>query len=147
MNLIARVLFVTTLLFAGAAFAAETATLYKDPYCSCCQEYVKYLEQNGFRTKVVVMDDMQPVKRQNKVPKAYESCHTVRVGGYVVEGHVPVAAIKKLLAEKPKIVGISVPGMPAGSPGMGGTKTEPLAVYEIGANSDAGAKPQVFYTE
>ena len=133
------------LLFAGTAVAAEKlipATVYKDPNCSCCEEYVRYLGKNGFRVKVVVMDDMQPVKRQHKIPKLYESCHTVLVGGYVVEGHVPFAAIQKLLAEKPKILGISVPGMPAGSPGMGGEKTEPLKVYEI-----APDKTQVFFAE
>lgn len=133
------------LLCAGTAMAAETlipTTVYKDPNCSCCEEYVRYLGKNGFRVKVVVMDDMQPIKRQNKIPKPYESCHTVLVGGYVVEGHVPVAAIQKLLAEKPKIQGISVPGMPAGSPGMGGEKTEPLKVYEI-----APDKTQVFFAE
>jgi hypothetical protein len=141
-TLLKTCLIVLALVPFGAAIAAELATVYKDPHCSCCQEYVKYLEKNGFRTKVIVMDDMQPVKRQNKVPKTMESCHTTRVGGYVVEGHVPVAAIKKLLAEKPKITGISVPGMPAGSPGMGGEKTEPLMVYEITPD-----ETRVFYSE
>ncbi len=145
MHMIARCLLVFGLLWTSAAGAAETlipATVYKDPNCSCCAEYIKYLGKNGFRVKVVVMDDMQPIKRQNKIPKPYESCHTVLVGGYVVEGHVPVAAIKKLLDERPKIQGISVPGMPAGSPGMGGQKTEPLKVYEI-----APDQTRVFFTE
>ncbi|MBY0508657.1 MAG: DUF411 domain-containing protein [Rhodospirillaceae bacterium] len=124
-------LIILALLPYGMAAAAETATVYRDPNCGCCGEYVKYLEKNGFRTKVIIMDDMTPIKKQSKVPRAMESCHTTRIGGYVVEGHVPVGAIKKLLADKPKIIGISVPGMPAGSPGMGGEKTEPLAVYEI----------------
>jgi hypothetical protein len=150
MNTLARVFLVIGLLFTGAANAAEkaeTATVYRDPNCGCCGEYVKYLEKNGFRTKVVIMDDMQPVKRQNKIPRAYESCHTVRIGGYVVEGHVPVAAIKKMLAEKPAITGISVPGMPAGSPGMSGEKTEPLAVYEIAPEDKASEKPKLYYAE
>jgi hypothetical protein len=145
MNMLARALVMLALLWSCVAFAADKvipATVYKDPHCSCCDEYVKYLGKNGFRVKVVVMDDMQPIKRQNKIPITYESCHTVLVDGYVVEGHVPVGAIKKLLAERPKIQGISVPGMPAGSPGMGGEKTEPLTVYEIAPDQE-----RVFYTE
>ena len=130
---------------AGTAAAQDTvnrATLYKDAYCTCCTEYAKYLEQNGYRVRVVIMDDMQPVKRKNRIPKPFESCHTTLIGDYVVEGHVPVAAIKKLLAERPVIKGISVPGMPAGSPGMTGEKTEPLTVYEIDPE-----KAKVFLTE
>lgn len=145
-TLLKTFLIVLALLPSGIAVAAETATIYRDPNCGCCGEYVKYLEKNGYKTKVVIMDDMTPIKKQNKVPRYMESCHTVKIGGYVVEGHVPVGAIKKLLAEKPKIIGISVPGMPGGSPGMSGEKTEPLTAYEI-LPETADREKREYYSE
>ena len=118
------------------------ATLYKNPQCGCCAEYAKYLGQNGFDVTIVESFDLPSVKRQNGVPEALEGCHTTVVGGYVVEGHVPVATIKRLLSEKPAIKGVSLPGMPQGSPGMMGEKTGPFTIYEI---SDGAFK--VYATE
>ena len=110
----------------------RTATLHKTPWCGCCTEYGRYLEQNGFSITVEESADLSPIKRQAGVPHELEGCHTLMVEGYAVEGHVPVEILLRLLTEKPDIRGISLPGMPAGSPGMGGEKAAPFAIYEIG---------------
>jgi hypothetical protein len=114
-----------------ALAAALAATLYKDPDCDCCQEYAHYLERHGFAVEVKATREMSAVHEQFGVPFGLEGCHATFVEGYVVEGHVPVAAIRKLLAERPAIRGIALPGMPAGSPGMDGEKTAPFRIYAI----------------
>jgi hypothetical protein len=121
------------------------ATVYKDPNCGCCHEYVGYLRQNGFEVDVVDTGDMMSIKQQAGVPAELEGCHSTMVGGYVVEGHVPADIVKRLVEEKPSIRGISLPGMPLGSPGMDGEKEGPFVVYTI-PNEGAGA-PAVFATE
>ena len=93
-------------------------TVYKSPSCGCCKEWVKHVEANGFKTKVVDVSDVTPMKRTAGVPEGLESCHTALVGPYVVEGHVPADLIQKMLKEKPAIAGLAVAGMVAGSPGM-----------------------------
>jgi hypothetical protein len=108
------------------------ATLYKNPQCTCCEGYADYLRKNGFDVTVKPTHDLPLIKRQYGVPSELEGCHTTLVGGYVVEGHVPVNTLLRLLTEKPAIKGISLPGMPAGSPGMFGEKTAPFTIYEIG---------------
>jgi hypothetical protein len=117
----------------GLAQAEEprAATLYKNPACACCENYADYLRENGFEVAVEATHDLPLIKRQYGVPAPLEGCHTTLVEGYVVEGHVPVATLLRLLAEKPAINGISLPGMPAGSPGMSGEKTAPFTIYEI----------------
>lgn len=107
------------------------ATLYKNPQCGCCEGHADHLRANGFDVKSVETHDLPLIKRSHGVKPALEGCHTIEVGGYVVEGHVSAATIKRLLAERPAIKGVSLPGMPEGSPGMGGRKTEPFKVYEI----------------
>jgi len=102
--------------------------VYKDPGCECCARWVKHLSANGFVATVRDSTDMPSVKRTMGVPDALQSCHTAIVGKYVVEGHVPAAAIKKLLAEKPTVMGLAVPGMPVGSPGMEGSPQQPYNV-------------------
>jgi hypothetical protein len=109
-----------------------SATLYKNPECSCCEGYAAYLRENGFDVTIKPTHDLPLIKRQYGVPSELEGCHTTLVGGYVVEGHVPVNTLIRLLTEKPAIKGISLPGMPAGSPGMFGEKTAPFTIYEIG---------------
>lgn len=131
-------------LVAPMAQAAMPVTLYKSPSCGCCEAYVKYLKANGFDVEAINSDDMSRIKQEHRVGKL-NSCHTALIGGYVVEGHVPVTAIQKLLRDKPKLVGISVPGMPANSPGMGEMKPGTLTVYAI-AQKEA-AKPAVFSVE
>lgn len=123
-------------LAAAPALAAEL-TMYKNPSCGCCQGWADYMTEAGWRTKVIDTDEIDRIKRQFGVPARLESCHTAIIDGYVVEGHVPLAAIDKLLKERPKATGLSAPGMPQGSPGMSGAK-EPFVVYLFGPD---GAKP------
>ena len=104
-------------LVAAPALAAEV-TVYKSPTCDCCNKWVEHLQANGFTVKAHNVADIMPYKNANGVPLALGSCHTAKVDGYVIEGHVPAADIKRLLKERPKVLGLSVPGMPIGSPGM-----------------------------
>lgn len=129
-----------------AAEEAKTATLYKPLQCGCCDKYAKYLEGHGFKLKVESLPDRQfeMTKRMAAVPERLYGCHTLAVDGYVVEGLVPINTLNKLLTEKPKIRGISLPGMPVGSPGMPGRKTSPLIIYEIPQGS---APPKEFARE
>ena len=114
-----------------APLMAQTRTaveVWKDPNCGCCQDWVTHLEANGFSVKVNDTGNNAARSRLG-IPKALGSCHTAQIGGYAIEGHVPAADIRRLLKEKPKAVGLAVPGMPVGSPGMDG------AAY--GARKDA----------
>lgn len=110
--------------WAGSVWtAAQTAakpqmTVYKSSTCGCCSKWVEHMQTNGFDVKAINVDDVDKVKRAQGVPASAASCHTALVNGYVVEGHVPADAVLKMLKEKPAIVGLAVPGMPIGSPGM-----------------------------
>ncbi|TXT23010.1 MAG: hypothetical protein FD134_2320 [Gallionellaceae bacterium] len=130
-------------LVAAHASAATTATVYKSPTCGCCDKYVEYLEKNGFTVKAINEDDMDTIKKRYGTARA-ASCHTMLVDGYVVEGHVPVRAIRKMLSEKPAIAGISAPGMPQNSPGMGEEVPGTLTIYAI---PKGNAKLTVFSVE
>ena len=92
--------------------------VYRSPTCECCGKWLEHLKKNNFKVKEIVTDDVQPIKDKYGVSKEMASCHTAIVDGYVIEGHVPANDIMKLLKTKPKIVGIAVPGMPKGTPGM-----------------------------
>ncbi|MDY0251294.1 MAG: DUF411 domain-containing protein [Pseudomonas sp.] len=128
-------------LFASQALATPiNATLHKDPNCDCCIEYAHYLEDNGFNVKMIDHANMTSVKQRLGTTQA-ASCHTVEIEGYVVEGHVPVAAINKMLTEQPKIKGLALPGMPMNSPGMGPEKKGSLQVLEL----DTQGKPTGIY--
>jgi hypothetical protein len=117
------------------AAAGTPMMVYKDPNCGCCHKWVEIMKASGFEVSTRDTTDMAGIKTRYKVGSALTSCHTALVGGYVVEGHVPADVIRKLLADKPKLVGIAVPGMPVGSPGMeGGTKQ----AYEILTFDSAG---------
>jgi len=124
---------VLAVLFGAATARAEppAATMYVNPQCSCCQGHVSYLREHGFSITVKVTHDMSLIRRQHGVPTKLEGCHIMLIDGYIVEGHVPASAIKKLLAERPKFKGISLPGMPEGSPGMTGQKTELFKILVI----------------
>jgi hypothetical protein len=119
------------LLAAAAAIATAAAlpevVVYKSPACGCCGSWVDHMKANGFTVKVVEQNDVTPVKQRLGVPAHLASCHTALIGGYVVEGHVPASAVKRMLKEKPSAVGVSVPGMPIGSPGMEGPNPEPFS--------------------
>ncbi len=113
----------------------KSVTVLKEESCGCCGKYVQYLRENGLSVTVNEITDMIPIKEQYGIPTAMRSCHTTLVDGYVVEGHVPLEAIAKLLAEKPNINGIALPGMPSGSPGMSGQKEGALIIYAIDNDS------------
>lgn len=110
---------------------AETAeiTVYKTSTCGCCKSWIRHLRANGFSVSAYDVQNLDQVARQNGVSPQLRSCHTARVGGYVVEGHVPAQDIKRLLAEKPAVAGLAVPGMPQSAPGMDGPGKEPYTVY------------------
>jgi hypothetical protein len=113
------------------------ATMYKQPFCGCCYGHADHLRANGYKVTVAQADNLTSIKKKYGVPQQFEGCHTTVIDGYVVEGHVPATIVRKLLKERPPIRGISLPGMPDGSPGMTGQKTEPFVVYEFG---DTGSK-------
>lgn len=114
-----------------SVFASVPATVYKSPTCGCCEAYIGYLKQNGFDVTAINRDDMQPIKQQMNVTPGLGSCHTAKIGRYTIEGHVPVAAIKKLIASKADVVGLAAPGMPLNSPGMGEEKPGTQAIYTM----------------
>jgi len=116
-------------------------TVYKSPTCSCCHEWEAYLRAAGYRVDSIPTEDMATVKARFSLPEATWSCHTAVIEGYAVEGHVPVAAIEDLLAARPAIDGIALPGMPAGSPGMAGVQAAPFQILAIddGATSEFGS--------
>lgn len=131
-HLFTRVISVSALsLLASQLLAAPLdVTLHKDPNCGCCVEYAHYLGENGFNVKMIDHANINQVKQRLGTAQA-ASCHTVEIKGYVVEGHVPVAAIDKMLAEQPDIKGLALPGMPYNSPGMGPEKKGSLQVLEL----------------
>jgi hypothetical protein len=116
--------------------------VYKSPTCGCCNAWIDHLEDHGFAVEATNLADVSPVKRANGVPRELDSCHTALVGGYVVEGHVPAADVKRLLADSPPVLGIAVPDMPTGSPGMEGPDPEPYRVLSF----DKDGRVEVFAT-
>lgn len=134
---LAFVAFMTLPFHASAQQSTFQATVYKDPDCGCCAGYVEHLRANGFDVATVETTDPMSIKRRHGIPYELAACHTMRIDGYTVEGHVPLATLKKLLDERPRIKGIALPGMPVGTPGMPGPKEELFTIYEI---SDGTAK-------
>jgi len=121
MKPIATMLLATALsLGVGTALAApdEVVDVYKNPSCGCCGKWAEHMQQNGFQVRIHEVADASVVRRDSGIPATAGSCHTAKVGGYAIEGHVPAADVKRLLAQRPKAVGLAVPGMPMGSPGM-----------------------------
>jgi hypothetical protein len=120
-----------------------TAIVYKSPSCGCCGVYSSYMKKEGYDVQTKNIQDMSVIKKELGVPHELESCHTMEIGGYVVEGHIPEEAVQKLLEEKPDIKGIGMAGMPSGSPGMSGPKTEDFVIYKI---THEGTKGDIFMT-
>jgi hypothetical protein len=117
-----------------SAFAQTPAILvHKDPNCGCCSGWVRHLKEAGFAVTVEETTDLQPVRKRLGVPADLAACHTAEVDGYVLEGHVPAAAVRRLLEKRPTAIGLAVPGMPAGSPGMEGGVPQPYDVVLFGA--------------
>ena len=108
-----------------------TAIVYKSQQCGCCGNYVAYLKQQGYTVQVRDVQDMASIKQRFGVPTSMESCHTTIIGDYLVEGHIPVEAIQKMMTEKPIIKGIAMPGMPSASPGMPGSKQGKFEIYAV----------------
>ncbi len=127
----------------GSKLSAGKVVLHKSPTCGCCGVYGSYLKKLGYNLEIHDTDELITVKSELGIPPAVESCHTLEVGGYVVEGHIPNVAIEKLLAEQPNIKGIGLAGMPSGSPGMPGPQTADFVIYEI---IDDGRVGEVFVT-
>lgn len=145
-------------IFKGAAIAAALvlggpalaepapkplATIFKNPQCGCCETYGEYLRSNGYEVKVVATHDLPLIQERQGVPAGLEGCHTTLIGGYFVDGHVPIETFDRLLAERPDIDGVTLPGMPTGSPGMGGPKTEPFTIHAVAA----GGRSSVYAVE
>lgn len=115
---------------ARAAAGLPRMVVHKDPNCGCCSAWIAHMRAAGFAVEAVDSDGLNRVKMHLGVPSALAACHTAEVGGYVVEGHVPASAVKRLLAEKPEAKGLAVPGMPVGSPGMEVEGTTP-ETYDV----------------
>jgi len=109
----------------------QKVTVYKSPTCGCCVKHAAYLEDHGYDVEVIKERNMSIIKSRYNIPEEMESCHTSVFGDYIVEGHIPIEAIEKLLAEKPDIDGIALPDMPSGSPGMPGVKRGPFTIYAL----------------
>lgn len=144
-----KLLMLTAILAAGAAVmlferpsAAAEATLYKTPQCSCCEGYADHLRDNGFTVTVKPTHELSAMSRKAGIGEDFEGCHLTLIDDYVVSGHVPIGTVNKLLTERPDIKGITLPGMPMGSPGMGGPKEGPFTIYEIGPGT-----PKVYAVE
>lgn len=123
--------------FLSQTAKAEEIMVYKSPTCGCCKKWVTHLEKEGFNVTTKDMQNMKPIKHQFGVQSQFQSCHTAKVGKYFIEGHVSASDIKRLLKEKPDIKGLSVPGMPMGSPGMEGHRKDKYDVIAIDKNNKA----------
>lgn len=112
---------------------ATPMTVYMSPACGCCDEWQRHMRAHGFRLETHKLGDVVPMKLKHGVPESLWSCHTALVGDYVVEGHVPAADVKRLLRERPAVKGLTVPGMPIGSPGMEQGRPQPYATLAFNA--------------
>jgi hypothetical protein len=124
----------------GEAAKEPTITVYKDPSCDCCKSWIEHLIKHGYHVDAKDASEMTEVKRALGVPESLTACHTAVVNGYLIEGHVPAADIARLLKEKPKVTGLAVPGMPMGSPGMEGPRTQHYQVLSF----DKAGKTRIF---
>jgi hypothetical protein len=106
-------------------------TVWKSPWCGCCGDWVEHMRAAGFEVEVEEVEDLGMVKRMASVPDDLQSCHTARVGGYTVEGHVPASDVVRLLEKRPDALGLVVPGMPSGSPGMETGERDPYDVLML----------------
>jgi hypothetical protein len=120
--------------------AVREMLVYRSPTCGCCTDWVGYVEEHGYTVTVEDVQDLAAVKAEYNVPPMMQSCHTAIIDGYIVEGHVPIEDIERLLTERPDVVGIAVPGMPVGSPGMevAGAEPQPFAVvtFDVAGNTE-----------
>lgn len=122
---------------AGPAWAGPALTMHKDPNCGCCTAWADHMEAAGFAVESIDSHDMRRVKIEHGLTPELASCHTATVEGYVIEGHVPAADIRRLLEERPDVAGLAVPGMPHGSPGMETGRVDDYAVFSWQRDGDA----------
>jgi len=143
---------VAAILFGGAAYFgvmpaafAKDVTLYKTPQCGCCENYADYLRESGFTVTVKSTWEVEEMSFEAGIPEDFQGCHLTFIDDYVLSGHVPIEMVNRLLNERPDIKGITLPGMPMGSPGMSGKKRGDFTVYEISEASDSRLK--IYATE
>jgi len=139
MKKVAILLMLLSVLGSGANALAEeprAMTVWKSPWCGCCGKWVEHMRAAGFEVQVEEVENLGLVKRMVAVPDELQSCHTARVGGYTIEGHVPAADVVRLLDERPDALGLFVPGMPSGSPGMENGEHDPYDVLMLKRGGD-----------
>jgi hypothetical protein len=117
-----------------ALSAVPAVSMFKLTDCGCCDLWAEHLRKNGFAVSVRSVPDLAPVRVKLGIPNIFDTCHTALVDGYAIEGHVPASDIQRLLRSKPKLAGLAVPGMPAGSPGMEGPRSDPYDVLAFDRN-------------
>lgn len=131
----------------GARGGSQAVDVFKTPDCGCCAKWVDHMKASGYEVRFVNMprEELDKVKGKHGVPAPLHSCHTALAGGYVLEGHMPASEVKRLLKKRPKVVGLAVPGMPLGSPGMEVTRVKPQP-YDV-LTFDKQGKTQVYSTQ
>ena len=117
-EIVAALCLMPVVLLPARAAELPPMTIWKSPWCGCCTAWAQHMKDAGFRVEITEVEDLAPVKSKAGVPHQLQSCHTATVAGYTIEGHVPATDVKRLLAAKPAVAGLAVPGMPSGSPGM-----------------------------
>ncbi|WP_341213847.1 DUF411 domain-containing protein [uncultured Limimaricola sp.] len=127
--------------FTALPALAGTMTLYKDPNCGCCAAHAEYLRENGFEVEIMETYDLVTINKEAGVPLGQQGCHTALIDGYAVSGHVPADLLRRFLDEKPEAIGISLPGMPMGAPGMGDDPEAQLDVVLIDAEGVVSPYP------
>ncbi len=127
----------------GEAEAKPAVVVYKTPTCGCCSKWVDHMREAGFEVEARGLNDLSAIKSQYGVQRSFSSCHTALVDGYVVEGHVPSEYVERLLKERPDVDGITVPGMPIGSPGMEGPNPQPYEVLSFDADGSTAVFARV----
>jgi hypothetical protein len=135
-----RSLLLAVLASTGTAWAQDAAQVevFKSPSCGCCGKWLEHLQQNGFQVSVHEVNDIPGVRKKLGMPDRLGACHSARIGDYVIEGHVPAADIQRLLKEKPKALGLAVPSMPPGSPGMETANPVPYETLLVQTDGSAG---------
>lgn len=133
-----------TLTTGSLADEEKSITVFKSPWCGCCEIWTDAATETGYDVVIEDLDDLTAIKKQAGVPEDMQACHTAVIGGdrkYVIEGHVPLEAIRKMMTERPDIRGIAVPGMPQGSLGMGFDPTAKYTVYALDHKADGAPRP------
>ncbi|WP_409524352.1 DUF411 domain-containing protein [Nitrincola sp. MINF-07-Sa-05] len=133
--------FLSSVVLTSTANAESVMQVYKSEFCGCCKDWITHVESAGIKVEAVNIDDLNGKKAELGLPQELSSCHTGVIDGYLVEGHVPADDILRLLRERPAIKGLSVPGMPHGSPGM---ETGRLDHYKVFAFDQTGKQPEVW---